>query len=94
MALFEEIEQFILAISNDFDCDADAHRYNTLCRSCEAQNLLLKLKGKPDCCDGNPCYYKGCLSCFCHGNIRYLSNAQARVIDGSRGGTNNDRVAD
>lgn len=86
MALFEDVESFIQNIATGFDCDSDAHKYNTYCRCCEAQKLLEKLKGGPDCRIGNPCYSKGCLSCFCHGNIRYLSYEQAVVIDGKRVG--------
>lgn len=84
MALFEDVESFIQNIATGFDCDSDAHKYNTYCRCCEAQKLLEKLKGDPDCQIGNPCYRKGCLSCFCHGNIRYLSYEQAVVIDGKQ----------
>lgn len=83
-AIFEEVEYFIRNISTGFDCDEDAHRYKTYCRCCEAEKLLAKLKGEPGCAVGNPCYRKGCLSCFCHGNIKYLSYEQAVVQDGER----------
>ena len=39
----EEMETFISKVYNDFDCDSDAHRYNTTCRCCEAKKILDKI---------------------------------------------------
>lgn len=39
----KDMEKFIETISSDFDCDSDAHRYNTFCRCCEAEKLLNKI---------------------------------------------------
>lgn len=47
--------------------------------SAEGSKLLENLIGKQDCCFGNPCYYKACLACFCRGNIRYLTQEQAKT---------------
>lgn len=33
---------FVKSIQEDYDCDRDAHRYGTQCRSCEAKRLLQK----------------------------------------------------
>lgn len=86
--IFEQIESFVRNIATGFDCDSDAHRYNTFCRCCEAEKLLAELKGEPGCKLGNPCYRKYCLSCFCHGNIQYLSYEQAVVQSGMRVASN------
>jgi hypothetical protein len=43
----------------------------------EAMNLIRGLKGEEGCCWGNPCCYKGCLACFCRGNIKFLTTSQA-----------------
>lgn len=32
--------KFIRNISENYDCDRDAHKYGTGCRCCEARNLL------------------------------------------------------
>ena len=50
--------------------------------SAETKALLEKCLGQDHCCWGNPCYYKGCLACFCRGNIRHLSSDQAYVQTG------------
>ena len=34
------------SFKDNFDCDSDAHRYNTECRCCAAEKLLLKLESK------------------------------------------------
>jgi hypothetical protein len=31
---------FIKDIATNWDCDSDAHRYNTTCRACEATKIL------------------------------------------------------
>lgn len=36
----KKLESFVRTIAQDFDCDKDAHRYNTFCRCCEAKKLL------------------------------------------------------
>lgn len=43
----------------------------------EARKLLDGLQGEEGCCWGNPCYYRGCLACFCRGNIKFLTSSQA-----------------
>jgi hypothetical protein len=35
-----ELESFARDCANNWDCDSDAHKYNTGCRSCAAQALL------------------------------------------------------
>ena len=44
-----KIIDFLEDLSSNYDCDEDAHRYNTRCFVCEAQKLLNKTKvdGKP-----------------------------------------------
>jgi len=39
--LLKEILFFLKDVANNYDCDEDAHKYNTRCRSCEAQKLLI-----------------------------------------------------
>ena len=34
---------FIENIAENWDCDDDSHRYNTICRKCEAEKLLSNL---------------------------------------------------
>ena len=34
---------FIEDIAENWDCDDDSHRYNTICRKCEAEKLLSNL---------------------------------------------------
>ena len=44
-----KIIDFLEDLSSNYDCDEDAHRYNTRCFVCEAQKLLNKTKvdGRP-----------------------------------------------
>jgi hypothetical protein len=35
-----KLKEFIRIIRDNFDCDEDAHRYNTFCMCCEAERLL------------------------------------------------------
>lgn len=35
----KELVEFARDCAKNWDCDSDAHRYNTLCRKCEAQKL-------------------------------------------------------
>jgi hypothetical protein len=42
-ALCEEVDllrQFARSIRDNWDCDEDAHRYNTPCRCCDAEALV------------------------------------------------------
>ena len=34
-----KMEDFIRSVRDNFDCDADAHKYGTMCRACEAARL-------------------------------------------------------
>lgn len=36
----ESLQEFVRDCRDNWDCDEDAHRYNTPCRSCEAKKLL------------------------------------------------------
>jgi hypothetical protein len=36
----EELEDFVRDCRDNWDCDEDAHKYNTICRCCEAKKLL------------------------------------------------------
>lgn len=36
----EELEDFARDISDNYDCDTDAHRYRTTCRACKAKKIL------------------------------------------------------
>lgn len=38
------LKEFIKDINENWDCDIDAHRYNTICRACEAGKLLNALE--------------------------------------------------
>lgn len=38
---WDRMESFVKSCRDDFDCDADAHRYGTMCRSCAARDALL-----------------------------------------------------
>jgi hypothetical protein len=40
----EPLIDFIKDIESNWDCDKDAHKYNTLCRCCEAKKLLNQRK--------------------------------------------------
>jgi hypothetical protein len=40
----EEVIEFVEIVRDHFDCDEDAHKYDTFCRCCEAKELLEKLK--------------------------------------------------
>ncbi len=37
---YKRLEEFVRNIRDDYDCDSDAHRYNTGCRVCEADKVL------------------------------------------------------
>ena len=37
-----KLEWFVIECRDDFDCDHDAHRYNTTCRACAAAKLVPK----------------------------------------------------
>lgn len=39
-----ELLEFVKECYRSWDCDEDAHKYNTLCRSCEAEKLYFKYK--------------------------------------------------
>jgi hypothetical protein len=39
-----DLVYFIKDIASNYDCDEDAHRYNTICRQCSAQELIKRLK--------------------------------------------------
>lgn len=34
------LEAFARDVGNNYDCDSDAHKYGTRCRSCEAKKIL------------------------------------------------------
>lgn len=38
------LEEFAETCRDDFDCDQDAHRHNTICRACTAQSLVGRAK--------------------------------------------------
>jgi hypothetical protein len=40
---FEELKELARDINENYDCDFDAHRYNTSCRACEAGKILESL---------------------------------------------------
>lgn len=42
----KRLEEFARTIENDFDHDEDAHRYGTMCRVCDAAELLRETKIK------------------------------------------------
>lgn len=42
----KRLEEFTKTIENDFDHDEDAHRYGTMCRVCDAAELLRETKIK------------------------------------------------
>ena len=42
----QRLEEFARTIENDFDHDEDAHRYGTMCRVCDAAELLRETKAK------------------------------------------------
>ena len=42
--LINELLAFTEDCYENFDCDSDAHKYNTRCRACEAKALLLENK--------------------------------------------------
>ena len=44
----EEFLDFIKDIESNYDCDEDAHTYNTRCRCCEAKKLILKYETKEE----------------------------------------------
>lgn len=35
----DELKSFVLDVRDNWDCDLDAHKYGTTCRSCEAKRL-------------------------------------------------------
>ena len=37
---------FLREINSNWDCDEDAHRYNTICRCCDAEKTLNEWLGK------------------------------------------------
>jgi len=39
-----ELLDFVKDIQDNYDCDSDAHKYDTRCRTCEAEKLLQKFK--------------------------------------------------
>ena len=39
-AVPEEWREFVRCVADNYDCDSDAHRYGTPCRSCDARALL------------------------------------------------------
>jgi hypothetical protein len=43
-AAIKELLEFTDDVANNYDCDTDAHKYNTRCRSCEAKKLIQKHK--------------------------------------------------
>lgn len=48
------------------------------------KSLIQQLRGRDDCCEGNPCYIKQCLACFCRGNIRYLTTDQINSLENAK----------
>lgn len=36
----KQLWAFVYDCASNFDCDLDAHRYDTTCRACDAQELL------------------------------------------------------
>lgn len=40
IGIVSEMEEFIKDCRDFWDCDEDAHKYGTLCRSCEAKKIL------------------------------------------------------
>jgi hypothetical protein len=40
MSRIDELEAFVKNIASNYDCDEDAHKYNTPCRCCDAKALL------------------------------------------------------
>lgn len=40
----ERAEDFARECRDNFDCDPDAHRYGTMCRACDAADVLRKAK--------------------------------------------------
>lgn len=42
MARIKELENFVVNVRDNWDCDNDAHKYGTICRSCDASELLKK----------------------------------------------------
>lgn len=46
LARIKRLEEFARTIENDFDHDEDAHRYGTMCRVCDAAELLRETKIK------------------------------------------------
>jgi hypothetical protein len=36
----KELRDFIEDLYTSWDCDADAHKHNTLCRACEAKKII------------------------------------------------------
>ena len=41
-AEIEQLREFARYIRDNYDCDADAHKYGTPCRCCEARHLLAR----------------------------------------------------
>jgi hypothetical protein len=39
-ARITKLEQFLVGLSANYDCDQDAHKYGTPCRSCSAEDLM------------------------------------------------------
>jgi hypothetical protein len=37
---------FIREIKENWDCDEDSHKYNTICRCCDAEKTLIEFKNK------------------------------------------------
>lgn len=45
-ALVPEMVEFIRSCATNWDCDVDAHRHGTHCRTCDASALLDRIDGK------------------------------------------------
>ena len=42
--LIKEMRAFCKDVADNYDCDSDAHKYNTGCRSCNAKAMIEKSK--------------------------------------------------
>ena len=42
LSRIKELEAFVVDVRDNYDCDADAHRYGTTCRACAAEKLMSK----------------------------------------------------
>lgn len=38
-----EYKQFMVGLSENYDCDSDSHKYGTPCRSCSAEQIIKRL---------------------------------------------------